>query len=86
MHARCALLLQQIPVIQVASCLMVRMFNQTLAAVLVQVDAEDMKGTVATFLRLPVHEVKHPEFGTLMRMLDSEEPFSIGLAKEATET
>ena len=50
-----------------------------------QVDAEDMRGTVATFLRLPVHEVKHPEFGTVMRMLDSEEPFSIILASDAAE-
>ncbi len=41
-----------------------------------------MKGTVETFLRLPVHEVKHPEFGTLMRMLDLEEQFSISLAME----
>ncbi|CAL8468913.1 g8454 [Coccomyxa elongata] len=50
-----------------------------------EVDAEDMRGTVATFLRLPVHEVKHPEFGTIMRMLDSEEPFSISLASDAAE-
>jgi hypothetical protein len=44
-----------------------------------QVDAKDMQGTVAAFLHLPFHEVKHPEFGTLMRMLDSEEPFTISL-------
>jgi hypothetical protein len=54
--------------------------------ILVQVDVEDMKGTVATFLKLPVHKVKHPEFGTLMRMLDSEESFSIALAKDSAET
>lgn len=44
-----------------------------------------MIGTVATFLQLPVHEVKHPEFGTIMRMLDSEEPFSISLAPDEVD-
>ncbi len=49
----------------------------------VQVDKEDMEGTVASFLRLPHHQVKHPEFGTIMRILDREEPFTIALAVDS---
>jgi hypothetical protein len=39
-----------------------------------------MDSTVAKLLQQPWHEYKHPEFGTIMRMLDAETPFSIGLA------
>ena len=43
-----------------------------------------MKRAVARLVEQPHHEVKHPEYGTLMRMLDSEVPFTIELADEGS--
>lgn len=40
--------------------------------------------TVRTFLQLSYHEVKHPEFGTIMRMLDKEEHFTITLGDDSS--
>ena len=49
-----------------------------------QVDVADMGRAVARLIEQPHHEVKHPEYGTLMRMLDAEVPFTIELADEGS--
>lgn len=51
-----------------------------------QVDPKDMDKAVKKLLKQPWHEYRHPEFGTLMRMLDTEAPFTIGLAGDKTAT
>ena len=39
-----------------------------------------MNRAVKKLLEEPWHEFRHPEFGTLMRILDADAPFSISLA------
>ena len=39
-----------------------------------------MKTTVAWLVAQPYHEVKHAQYGTLMRMMDHEEPFTLSAA------
>ena len=36
-----------------------------------------MATLVARLVALPYHEVKHARYGTLMRMMDHEEPFTL---------
>lgn len=46
---------------------------------LVQVSGYDMATTVAQLVGQPYHEVKHAQYGTLMRMMDKEQPFTISV-------
>jgi hypothetical protein len=39
-----------------------------------------MATAVAQLLGQPFHEVKHAQYGTLMRMMDSEEPFTLAVS------
>lgn len=39
-----------------------------------------MAATVARLVAQPYHEVKHAQYGTLMRMMDTEEPFTLSAA------
>lgn len=43
-----------------------------------------MESTVRKIVEQPFHTVKHPEYGTIMRMLDAEVPFTISLAGRTT--
>ncbi len=45
-----------------------------------QVPERDMATAVAKLLAQPFHEVKHAQYGTLMRMMDSEEPFTLAVS------
>ena len=51
---------------------------------LVKVAPADMESTVRKIVEQPFHTVKHPEYGTIMRMLDAEVPFTISLAGRTT--
>ena len=46
----------------------------------VKVVPADMDSTVRRIVEQPFHAVKHPEYGTIMRMLNAEVPFTISLA------
>ena len=45
-----------------------------------QVNAADMDSVVMDIVRQPFHAVTHPEYGTVMRMLNTEVPFQLALA------
>ena len=45
-----------------------------------QVPERDMATTVAALVARPHHEVEHAQYGTLMRMMDREEPFGLFVA------
>lgn len=45
----------------------------------VQVSAADMDTTVMDIVGQRFHAVTHPEYGTVMRMLNTEVPFRIAL-------
>ena len=45
-----------------------------------QVSERDMATTVAQLVAQPYHEVKHAQYGTLMRMMDAEVPFTLSAA------
>lgn len=42
-----------------------------------QVPERDMASAVARLVAQAYHEVKHAQYGTLMRMMDREEPFTL---------
>ena len=46
----------------------------------VQVSAADMDSVVMKIVGQPFHVVTHPDYGTVMRLLDIEVPFKISLA------
>ena len=45
-----------------------------------QVSTADMDTSVQQIVDQAFHTVTHPEYGTVMRMLDAEVPFTISLA------
>ena len=46
----------------------------------VQVSAADMDSVVMKIVGQPFHAVTHPDYGTVMRLLDVEVPFQVTLA------
>lgn len=53
-----------------------------LPAVWGEVDEPSME-VVQRLIKQPFHEFKHPQFGTVMRLLNHEEHFSIEKAKNS---
>lgn len=52
----------------------------------VQVNAACLDSVVRDIVDQPFHTVKHPEYGTIMRMLDVEVPFTISLASSTLDS
>ena len=52
----------------------------------VQVNAAYLDSVVRDIVDQPFHTVKHPEYGTIMRMLDVEVPFTISLASSTADS
>lgn len=45
-----------------------------------QVSAADMDSVVLQLVGQPFHAVTHPDYGTVMRLLNTEVPFQIAVA------
>ena len=52
----------------------------------VQVNAAYLDSVVRDIVDQPFHTVKHPEYGTIMRLLDVEVPFTISLASSTASS